>query len=862
MFSRSKSAARFNRKRGNSRSQLSQFVSVLEQRTLLTSPANLSTDIPWDDDPGTAGNQTDYASSADVVAAFNNGRRKEESQLGLAANSLGNVSLPGNWDSLSAEDKGLHLVNSERTVRAGAQAGVIGLPLAGIEGNIQQLAQDYTNYLVSTDQWTHNPTGGQFGGTDPFSRLDQHSAIGTGSGANGCHEFLPYAENLSIFFSTDAVALPVERAIYNWIYADQQSSSVHRQAIFVQDEALNGQTGYENNYGATNSEGFMGLAIAGRTDGSFDPFNTGFANQTMVTMLVFDPVADPACDYDDGSPENVELSVSTSSATEAGQTVVTITATTGGNVSGNQTADIAITGTGISTEDYATSGTTITIADGQKTGSVQLTVQNDSLVEATETLSVTLRNLSSGILAGTTTSADLTITDNDTATFSINDVSESEDAGTITFSVSVDQPVDIETQLEVTFADGSATAGDDYEATSKTVTFAAGSTTSQPVIVNLVNDVAVESAETFIASLTVTTAAGDRQFNVSDTGTATITNDDLPPGITVTETDAGTIVGEIGNTDSISVSLATQPTSNVVLDITAGNTAEATANPTELTFSPSNWDSPQQVVISGVDDSTSDANQVSTITISVNAASSDDAYDAVADSAVQVTTIDTTGKAYLDIDGDAKAMTLTDGILVLRHAAGFTGEGLINGVVSPTGTRPGAAEITTWLNEAGLVMLDVDADGKIGSLTDGILVLRYLAGFNGEALTSGAVSGLGSRTTPEAISEFLAKFTGSAAGTAAPVAGPVFQSGNNNSGSTQALVANGSPTMQSKEYQLPDDRSTAAAFTSLNQDDQATTPRVPAAGSTSRFTPDSSPSDLFELDSVFDPKIFQLSSPW
>ena len=36
--------------------------------------------------------------------------------------------------------------------------------------------------------------------------------------------------------------------------------------------------------------------------------------------------------------------------------------------------------------------------------------------------------------------------------------------------------------------------------------------------------------------------------------------------------------------------------------------------------------------------------------------------------------------------------------------------------------------------------LDVDGNGKAEPLTDGLLIIRYLFGFTGEALTSGAIS--------------------------------------------------------------------------------------------------------------------------
>jgi len=47
----------------------------------------------------------------------------------------------------------------------------------------------------------------------------------------------------------------------------------------------------------------------------------------------------------------------------------------------------------------------------------------------------------------------------------------------------------------------------------------------------------------------------------------------------------------------------------------------------------------------------------------------------------------------LDIDGDGEIKPLTDGILIMRYLFGFRGDTLINGAVSTTATRKIAAEL-------------------------------------------------------------------------------------------------------------------------------------------------------------------------
>jgi hypothetical protein len=96
--------------------------------------------------------------------------------------------------------------------------------------------------------------------------------------------------------------------------------------------------------------------------------------------------------------------------------------------------------------------------------------------------------------------------------------------------------------------------------------------------------------------------------------------------------------------------------------------------------------------------------------------------------------------ATLDIDGNGLVEPLTDGLLHLRHRFGFSGSTLTGGAVSPNCTRCAAADITAYLNGLGLVM-DIDNNGALDPLTDGLLVLRFTFGFTGTTLTNGAVAG-------------------------------------------------------------------------------------------------------------------------
>ena len=99
---------------------------------------------------------------------------------------------------------------------------------------------------------------------------------------------------------------------------------------------------------------------------------------------------------------------------------------------------------------------------------------------------------------------------------------------------------------------------------------------------------------------------------------------------------------------------------------------------------------------------------------------------------------------------------MTDGVLVIRHLFGFSGDALISGAISNDATRQDAAEITSYLNDAESE-LDIDGDGEADALTDGLILIRYLFGFSGDALISGATSENAQRTTAEQIEAYISE---------------------------------------------------------------------------------------------------------
>jgi hypothetical protein len=114
--------------------------------------------------------------------------------------------------------------------------------------------------------------------------------------------------------------------------------------------------------------------------------------------------------------------------------------------------------------------------------------------------------------------------------------------------------------------------------------------------------------------------------------------------------------------------------------------------------------------------------------------------------------------ATLDIDADGMVLPLTDGLLILRHLFGFGGAALVTGALGGDCERCTAGEIQTYLQSIA-AQLNVDGNPSTEALTDGLLILRYLFGFTGSALTTGAVGPSCTRCTSGDIVTYLGGLT-------------------------------------------------------------------------------------------------------
>ena len=93
----------------------------------------------------------------------------------------------------------------------------------------------------------------------------------------------------------------------------------------------------------------------------------------------------------------------------------------------------------------------------------------------------------------------------------------------------------------------------------------------------------------------------------------------------VTADPTAVTVGENAGTNTFGVQLVTQPSGNVTVGITSGDTGIATVNPSNLAFTSTNWNTEQTVTVTGVNNDI-DHGMDQTVTITLNPSGSD--YDA------------------------------------------------------------------------------------------------------------------------------------------------------------------------------------------------------------------------------------------
>ena len=107
----------------------------------------------------------------------------------------------------------------------------------------------------------------------------------------------------------------------------------------------------------------------------------------------------------------------------------------------------------------------------------------------------------------------------------------------------------------------------------------------------------------------------------------------------------------------------------------------------------------------------------------------------------------------LDIDANGQYLADSDGVIILRYLFGLTGSALTTGALGAGFTRSGEPQMTTYLTNI-LPYLDVDGNGRVDASTDGLMIVRKLLGMSGTAITQGAL-GVGATRIPGDIDTYI-----------------------------------------------------------------------------------------------------------
>ncbi|WP_071625523.1 Calx-beta domain-containing protein [Poseidonibacter lekithochrous] len=253
---------------------------------------------------------------------------------------------------------------------------------------------------------------------------------------------------------------------------------------------------------------------------------------------------------------------------DAGTMTFTVT------LSGEADADVTFTyatsdGTAIAGSDYTAVGGTGTITAGTTTTTIEVPILDDNVYENTESFNMNLSapsvnaTIADGLGVGT-------ITDDEAKpSLTINDRTVDEDAGTMTFTVTLSGEADADVTFTYATSDGTAIAGSDYTAVGGTGTITAGTTTTT-IEVPILDDNVYENTESFNMNL----SAPSVNATIADgLGVGTITDDQTIPVVSIIASDDLAIEGSVGNTTlefTVSQDKLSEFDTTVDLDLTLG----------------------------------------------------------------------------------------------------------------------------------------------------------------------------------------------------------------------------------------------------------------------------------------------------
>lgn len=143
-------------------------------------------------------------------------------------------------------------------------------------------------------------------------------------------------------------------------------------------------------------------------------------------------------------------------------------------------------------------------------------------------------------------------------------------------------------------------------------------------------------------------------------------------------------------------------------------------------------------------------------------------YGAVTDMGALESPFATATACTFDVDGDGVISAATDGVMIARLLAGFSGSAVTADVANSAGARPTWASINTYVGSTCALLtasnsacsFDLDGDAQFNPTTDGVMLTRLMQGSTDTALTSNTMNAAGGRGNWSLIKAHLNTYCG------------------------------------------------------------------------------------------------------
>ena len=272
--------------------------------------------------------------------------------------------------------------------------------------------------------------------------------------------------------------------------------------------------------------------------------------------------------------------------------------------------------------------------------------------------------------------------------------------------------------------------GPDVTVSPARLTFIPGtwSTAQNVTVTSRVDNDNLEDTASYTVTVSVNDGASDNAFDslVDQILSGTVTDNDTA-SFTLTPSDGSSLpdLEEGSNTQIFTVVLDKIPTSAVVFDVSKTG-PDASVSPARLTFAPGTWNSAQNVTVtSRADNNVLDGDAAYTVTVSVNAGASDNAFDLLPDQTLNgmVTDDDVAGFTLAPVGGAATLAAISE-VGSTTFTALLDRAPLTNVTLSVSSTDTGEATVSVetlvFTNTDWGIAQTVSVVGVADNVVDGI----------------------------------------------------------------------------------------------------------------------------------------------